>query len=255
MLFRMIFGKKNSDKRFLLFNLFYFFTLLYISSLTKLYNDYMNINVIPYSIIDNYNNFIFKSKFLKKFHLFCIKYNYSYIFIFLLTFIWIIFYSKMILKIFKRFLIICNIYLIYSSIHFISLTYYKIYTSCNYKPKYYNIWGLYTCYTYRENFLLFSLLMFFIFNRYHTSKVIKILFIFLNFINIYFSLIAKQIFLNQIINNIMISFLFWSLYDNPYYFKKSKKNDIIKDNKKKQQIELQIQKQKLYEDVIDINDM
>ena len=254
-------GKRKSDKRIVIYYTFIFFLTLYISMVAKRVNDYLsiknNINdktVTTYSIIDDYRTWIYTSYGMEKFHDFMIKYNYSYVIIFMFTFIWLVFYSKMILKILKRYLIICSLYTLFHSITLMSTIYYRSYKFCTYTPKYYDIWGMFRCYTYKENFLLFSLIMLYIFNRYHTSEFIRITFITLNFINLYFSLIAEQIFLNQVLESIVISFLFWALYDNPYFFKNSKKNDITREKKKKKEIELEIQKSKLYENVININD-
>jgi len=256
---KIICGRKNSDKRIVIYYTIIFFITLYISMIAKKVNDYLSINnhltnIVTYSIVDDYRNWIYSSNSMEKFHNFMIKYNYSYVPIFIITFIWIVFYSKMVLKILKRYLIICSLYTLFHSISLMSTIYYRSYKFCNYDPHYYDLWGLFRCYTYKENFLLFSLIMLYIFNRYHTSEFIRISFIFLNFLNLYFSLIEKQIFLNQVLESIVISFLFWALYDNPYFFRSSKKNDITREKKKRKEIELEIQKNKLYENVININD-
>jgi len=254
-----IFGKNRSDKIIVLYNTIFFIITLYFSMLSKKINDeYSEKNNITaantYSFIHSFSNYIYSNNTLYKIHDFMNKYNFTYIPIFLITFIWIFFYSKMSLKILKRYLIICSLYTLFNSINLISTFYYKSYKYCNYNPSYYDLWGLFRCYTYKENLLLYSLIMLYIFNRYHTSQFIRVSFILLNFLNLYLSLIEKQIFINQVIESIVISFLFWSLYDNPYYFKNSKKNDIDKEKIKRKRIELEIQKSKLYENVININD-
>lgn len=253
-----IFGKRNSDKRIVIWNLLIFIFTIYLTMCSKKINDVITQEKLlysqTYSIFDNYRNFINSYKILRISHEYLIKYNYTYIPIFLLTFIWIMFFSNMKLKILKRYLIICSLYALYNSIETISTIYYKSYKYCDYNPNYYDIWGLFRCYTYKENFLLYSLIALYTLDRYHTSQFIRITFIILNFLNLYLSLVEKQIFLNQVISTLVISFLFWALYDNPYYFKNSKKNDMIKEKKNRKKIELEIQKSKLYEDVININD-
>jgi hypothetical protein len=96
--------------------------------------------------------------------------------------------------------------------------------------------------------------MFYIFNRYHTSNFIRITFIILNLLNIYFSLVAKQLFLNQIIDILVISFLIWSVYDIPSFFKSLKKKDREKEQKKMKKLRIKIQKSTLYKDEVEIND-
>jgi amino acid permease len=91
-------------------------------------------------------------------------------------------------------------------------------------------------------------------NRYHTSNVIRIIFIILNLLNIYFALVSQQIYLNQIIDIIVISFLIWSLYDNPNFFKRLKKNDRKKERRKMRKLKREIEKNQLYKDQIEMND-
>jgi len=157
-------------------------------------------------------------------------------------------------KIAKRVMIITSIYLFYNSISSVATIYYKVPNYCNYTPDPYDLWSLFRCYTYKDNFLLFGLIMFYIFNRYHTSNFIRITFIILNLLNIYFSLVSQQIFLNQIIDIIVISFLMWSVYDNPNFFKRIKKNDRQKERRKMKKLKIQMQKTNLYKDEIEIND-
>lgn len=252
------FLKKHNDLKFVLFNSIIFLLSLYFTMVTKRINDiiydenFVNTNVK--SLFDNYNTWIRSNDKLYEFHKNLIDYNYSYIPIFVITAIWIFFYSKQITKILKRYLIICSLYSLFYSVTLISTSYYKSYKYCDYIPEYYDLWGLFRCYAYKENFLLYSLIMLYIFNRYHTSRVIRYIFIFLNTINLYLSLVSLQIFLSQVIETIVISFLFWALYDNPYYFKNSKKNDLNRDKKNRKKLELEMQKNKLYENVININD-
>jgi hypothetical protein len=66
--------------------------------------------------------------------------------------------------------------------------------------------------------------------------------------NIYLSLVSKQLYLSQMIDIIVISFLFWALYDNPLYFVNMKKNDDKKAKKRIKKIKLEIEKNKLYKD-------
>tara|TARA_B110001454_G_C12721428_1_gene434876 strand:+ start:2527 stop:3144 length:618 start_codon:yes stop_codon:yes gene_type:complete len=204
--------------------------------------------------MNNYIKLIKKSKNFYKFHVYVIEYNYLYVPIFLITFIWIVFYSKMRYKIAKRVMIITSIYLFYNSISSVATIYYKVPNYCEYIPHPYDLWSLFRCYTYKDNFLLFSLIMFYTMNRYHTSNTIRIIFIILNLLNIYFSLVSEQIYLNQIIDIIVISFLMWSVYDNPNFFKKMKKNDRQKERRKMKKLRIQMQKTNLYKDEIEIND-
>ena len=240
-----IFGRKATDKRYMWYSIIFFFINIYISTLVRRYNDIQSIECDNYSIIDNYIQLIKKSKNFYKFHVYVIDYNYLYIPIFFITFIWIFFYSKM---------IITSIYLFYNSISSIATIYYKVPNYCDYIPDHYDLWGLFRCYTYKDNFLLFGLIMFYTMNRYHSSNFIRITFIILNLLNIYFSLISQQIYLNQIVDIIVISFLMWSLYDNPNFFKKMKKNDRRTERRKMKQLKIEMQKTKLYKDEIEIND-
>jgi hypothetical protein len=214
----------------------------------------MDIDCDNYSIMDDYINLIQKNDVFYNVHLFIIDYNFLYIPIFLITFIWIFFFSNMAYKIAKRVLIIVSIYFFYSSISSVSTIYYKTNNYCDYIPDYYDLWSLFRCYTYKDNFLLWSLIMFYVFNRYHTSNFIRVIFIILNLFNIYFSLVAKQIYLNQIIDIVVISYLMWSVYDNPTFFKTLKKNDRKKERRKMKKIKIQMQKTNLYKDEIEIND-
>lgn len=256
MIFRN-FCKRNSDVKIVFVYTFIFFLSLYITMLSKKENDIIYeenyVNNVK-SILDNYNLYLENNKNAYKVHDFLIKYNYSYIPIFIITFIWIFFYSNMILKILKRYLVICSLYSIFSSIILFSTSFYKSYKYCDYVPEYYDLWGLFRCYTYKENFLLYSLIMLYIFNRYHTSRFIRIVFIILNAINLYLSLVSLQIYPSQVIEAIVISFLFWALYDNPYYFKNSKKNDSNREKKKRKKLELELQKNRLYDNVVNISD-
>ena len=232
----------------------FFFISTYISCLVRRYNDLRSIECENYSIMNNYIKLIKKSKNFYKFHVYVIEYNYLYVPIFLITFIWIVFYSKMRYKIAKRVMIITSIYLFYNSISSVATIYYKVPNYCEYIPHPYDLWSLFRCYTYKDNFLLFSLIMFYTMNRYHTSNAIRIIFIILNLLNIYFSLVSEQIYLNQIIDIIVISFLMWSVYDNPNFFKKMKKNDRQKERRKMKKLRIQMQKTNLYKDEIEIND-
>ena len=232
----------------------FFFISTYISCLVRRYNDLRSIECENYSIMNNYIKLIKKSKNFYKFHVYVIEYNYLYVPIFLITFIWIVFYSKMRYKIAKRVMIITSIYLFYNSISSVATIYYKVPNYCEYIPHPYDLWSLFRCYTYKDNFLLFSLIMFYTMNRYHTSNTIRIIFIILNLLNIYFSLVSEQIYLNQIIDIIVISFLMWSVYDNPNFFKKMKKNDRQKERRKMKKLRIQMQKTNLYKDEIEIND-
>lgn len=249
-----IFGKKKSDKRYMWYSSIFFFISTYISCLVRRYNDLRSIECENYSIMNNYIKLIKKSKNFYKFHVYVIEYNYLYVPIFLITFIWIVFYSKMRYKIAKRVMIITSIYLFYNSISSVATIYYKVPNYCEYIPHPYDLWSLFRCYTYKDNFLLFSLIMFYTMNRYHTSNTIRIIFIILNLLNIYFSLVSEQIYLNQIIDIIVISFLMWSVYDNPNFFKKMKKNDRQKERRKMKKLRIQMQKTNLYKDEIEIND-
>lgn len=250
--------KRNPDLKIVLFNTILFFTSLYLTMVAKRINDVIyteytdNSNVK--SIFDDYNSSLRENKSVYNFHKNLIKYNFTYIPIFIITAIWLFFYSKMVVKILKRYLIICSLYSLFSSLTLISTAFYKTYKDCEYVPEYYDLWGLFRCYTYKENFLLYSLIMLYIFNRYHTSTFIRVSFIILNVFNLYLSLVAYQIYLSQVIETVVISFLFWALYDNPYYFKNSKKNDLNRDKKRVKKLELELQKNKLYDNVIDIND-
>lgn len=252
------FFNKNADAKVVIFNLFIFFISIYITMIAKRTNDTtyptdaVNSNIK--SIFDDYNVSIRKNNTVFKIHNFLIDYNYFYILIFIITAIWIFFYSKQVTKILKRYLIICSLYSLYSAIVLISTSFYKGYKYCDYVPKYYDLWGLFRCYAYKENFLLYSLIMLYIFNRYHTSQIIRVIFIILNIINLYLALVSSQIFLSQVFQTVVTSFLFWALYDNPYYFKNSKKNDLNRDKKRRKKIELELQKNKLYDNVININD-
>ena len=96
--------------------------------------------------------------------------------------------------------------------------------------------------------------MFYVFNRYHSSNFIRITFIILNLFNIYFSLVAKQLFLNQIIDILVISYLMWSAYDIPSFFKTLKKNDRKKERRTMRKLRVEMQKTNLYKDEIEIND-
>jgi len=254
MCFNRVFGKKNSDKRYMFYSIILFFITTYISTLVKRFNDIMDIDCQNYSIMDNYIQLIKKSKNFYQFHLYAIDYNFLYVPIFIITFIWIFFFSNIGFKIAKRVLIIISIFLLYNSISSISTIYYKTNNYCNYIPEYYDLWSLFRCYTYKDNFLLFGLIMFYIFNRYHTSNFIRITFIILNLLNIYFSLVAKQLFLNQIIDILVISFLIWSVYDIPSFFKSLKKKDREKEQKKMKKLRIKIQKSTLYKDEVEIND-
>ena len=251
---KYLFGKKKSDKRYMWYSSVFFFIATYISCLVRRYNDIRSIECENYSIMNNYIQLIKKSKGFYQFHVYVIDYNYLYVPIFLITFIWIVFYSKMRYKIAKRVMIITSIYLFYNSISSVATIYYKVPNYCNYTPDPYDLWSLFRCYTYKDNFLLFGLIMFYIFNRYHTSNFIRITFIILNLLNIYFSLVSQQIFLNQIIDIIVISFLMWSVYDNPNFFKRIKKNDRQKERRKMKKLKIQMQKTNLYKDEIEIND-
>lgn len=248
----------NNDLKIVIFNTVIFFITLYFTMISKRFNDviyddnYTNSNVK--SIIDNYIIWLRDTGTFYDIHDFLIEYNYFYIPIFLITSIWLFFYSKIIVKILKRYLIICSLYSFFYSIKLVSTSFYKSYKYCDYIPKYYDLWGLFRCYTYKENFLLYSLIMLYIFNRYHTSRFIRVVFIILNAINLYLSLVSLQIFLSQIIETTIISFLFWALYDNPYYFKNSKNNDLKREKKKRRILELELQKSKLYDNAININD-
>lgn len=250
--------KKNPDLKNVLFNFTFFLITIYITMISKRSNDVIYKNEVDNthvkSIFDNYNNALKNNNTIYNIHKILIDYNYSYIPIFLITSIWLFFYSKMVIKILKRYLIICALYALYSSITLVSTAFYKSYKYCNYVPEYYDIWGLFRCYAYKDNFLLYCLIMLYIFNRYHTSNVIRIIFIFLNVFNLYLALVSYQIYLSQVIEIIVTSFLLWALYDNPYYFKNSKKNDLNRDKKRRKKIELELQKNKLYDNVININD-
>lgn len=249
-----LFGKNKSDKRYMWYSSIFFFVSTYISCLTRRYNDLISIECENYSIVNNYIQLIKKSENFYQFHVYVIDYNYLYVPIFLITFVWIFFYSKMKFKIAKRVMIITSIYLFYNSISSASTIYYKVPNYCDYTPHPYDLWSLFRCYTYKDNFLLFSLIMFYTMNRYHTSNAIRIIFIILNLLNIYFSLVSEQIYLNQIIDIIVISFLMWSVYDNPNFFKRMKKNDRQKERRKMKKLRIQMQKTNLYKDEIEIND-
>ena len=248
----------NKNSKIIIFYLITFFIFIYLTMIAKRLNDitydiyYKNTNIK--SFFDIYIEYIINNNELYKFHKFLIKWNYTYVPIFIITFVWIFFYSNMVSKILKRYLIICNLYSIYHTISLFSTYYYKDYKDCNYIPEYYDIYGLFRCYTYKQTFLLYSLIMLYIFNRYHTSIFIKYLFVILNTINVYISLIAKQIYLSQLIETTTLSFLLWTLYDNPYYFKKTKKKDMESDKKRIKKFEFEMQKSKIYENSIDIND-
>lgn len=254
MCFECIFGKKKTDKRYMWYSTIFFFISSYLSTLVKRYNYVTAIDSENYSIMNNYITFIKKSKNFYKFHVFVIDWNYLYVPIFIITFLWIFFFSKMKYKILKRVLIILSIYFFYSSLSSISTIYYRVPNYCDYTPEIYDLWSLFRCFTYKDNFLLFGLIMFYTMNRYHTSNVIRIIFIILNLFNIYFSLVSQQIYLNQIIDIMVISFLIWSLYDNPNFFKRLKKNDRKKERRKMKRLKREIEKNQLYKDQIEMND-
>jgi len=254
MVFNCIFGKSNSDKRYMCYSGVFFFISLYLSTLARRYNDIMSINCQNYSVIDNYIIFLKKSDIIYDIHVFIIDYNFLYVPIFLITFVWIFFFSNMALKIGKRILTIIGIFLLYNTISSVSTIYYQTNNYCDYIPETYDLWSLFRCYTYKDNFLLFGLIMFYVFNRYHSSNFIRITFMILNLFNIYFSLVAKQLFINQIIDILVISYLMWSVYDIPSFFKTLKKNDRKKERKIMQKLKIQMQKTNLYKDEIEIND-
>ena len=77
---------KLNDKKIVILWSILFFISLYFSMLVKKMNDIIDINTNEYSIINNYINLIEKSNMLSNFHEICIKYNYTYVPIFIITF-------------------------------------------------------------------------------------------------------------------------------------------------------------------------